>query len=147
MVFPAALTAVQPNSSQKAPSMASPACRTQRCERPSVCSKPTASEVIAGIHGVAIGGAFRRGNRWGDFGALAFLPSRIPSSARDHASGPFRRPAARRRSASLAAPLRGLGSSQKKFVSRGKRRRTNFFRAPPRKHALTLGAGPTRSLR
>ncbi len=56
------------------------------------------------------------------------------------ASGPNRRPAARRRSASLAAPLRGHGSSQKKFVNRGKRRRTNFFRAPPRKHSLALGS-------
>ena len=56
------------------------------------------------------------------------------------ASGPNRRPAARRRSASLAAPLRGLGSSQKKFVDARQMRRTNFFRAPPRKHSLALGS-------
>ena len=56
------------------------------------------------------------------------------------ASGPNRRPAARRRSASLAAPLRGLGSSRNKFEDRGKERRSNFFRAPPRKHSLALGS-------
>jgi single-strand DNA-binding protein len=56
------------------------------------------------------------------------------------ASGPNRRPAARRRSASLAAPLRGLGSSQNKFVNARQKRRTNFFRAPPRKHSLALGS-------
>ena len=54
--------------------------------------------------------------------------------------GTIRRPAARRRSASLAAPLRGLGSSPNKFVNRGKERRTNFSRAPPRKHSLALGS-------
>ena len=56
------------------------------------------------------------------------------------ASGPNRRPAARRRSASATPPLRGHGSSQKKFENRGKKRRTNFFRAPPRKHSLALGS-------
>ena len=56
------------------------------------------------------------------------------------ASGPNRRPAARRRSASLSAPLRGLGSSQNKFVNTRQMRRTNFFRAPPRKHSLALGS-------
>ena len=56
------------------------------------------------------------------------------------ASGPNRRPAARRRSASLAAPLRGLGSSRNKFESCGNERRSNFFRAPPRKHSLALGS-------
>ena len=56
------------------------------------------------------------------------------------ASGPNRRPAARRRSASLAAPLRGLGSSQNKFVNTRQMHRTNFFRAPPRKHSLALGS-------
>ena len=60
------------------------------------------------------------------------------------ASGPIRRPAARRRSASLSAPLRGLGSSQNKFANDSKRRRANFFRAPPRKQTSALGAGPTR---
>ena len=33
-----------------------------------------------------------------------------------------------------------LGSSQNKFVSTRQVRRTNFFRAPPRKHSLALGS-------
>lgn len=32
------------------------------------------------------------------------------------------------------------GSSQNKFVHRGKGRRTNFFRAPPGMHSLALGS-------
>jgi hypothetical protein len=54
--------------------------------------------------------------------------------------GAVRRPAARRRSASTASPLQGLGTSRNEFVSRGQDRRTNFFRAPPRKHSLALGS-------
>ena len=77
--------------------------------------------------------------QWGD------TVQRVPSASYPvlcsvTASGPNRRPAARRRSASATPPLRGLGSSQKKFVNRGKERRTNFFRAPPRKHSLALGS-------
>ena len=56
------------------------------------------------------------------------------------ASGPYRRPAARRRSALALPPFQGLGSSRKKFESRSKERCTNFFRAPPRKHSLALGS-------
>ena len=33
-----------------------------------------------------------------------------------------------------------LGTSQNKFESHGKERRSNFFRAPPRKHSLALGS-------
>ncbi len=72
------------------------------------------------------------------------LPPRIPSSARSHASGFFRRPAVRRRSASATPPLRGLGSSRSKFECRGKERRSNFIRAAPRRHPLDLGAEPSR---
>jgi hypothetical protein len=36
------------------------------------------------------------------------------------------------------------GASQNKFVNRGKHRRTNFFRVPPRKHSLALGSGAPR---
>ena len=76
---------------------------------------------------------------WGD--TVQWVPSAsYPVLCSVTASGPNRRPAARRRSASLAAPLRGHGSSQKNFVNRGKERRTNFFRAPPRKHSLALGS-------
>jgi hypothetical protein len=56
------------------------------------------------------------------------------------ASGPYRRPAARRRSALALPPFQGLGSSQNKFVITRQMRRTNFFRAPPRKHSLALGS-------
>jgi hypothetical protein len=56
------------------------------------------------------------------------------------ASGLNRRPAARRRSALASPPLQGLGSSQNKFVNARQLRRTNFFRAPPRKHSLALGS-------
>jgi hypothetical protein len=56
------------------------------------------------------------------------------------ASGPIRRPAARRRSALASPPFQGLGSSQNKFVNARQMHRTNFFRAPPRKHSLALGS-------
>ena len=140
MVFHAAHIAAQPNSSLNAPSMAAPACDAQHWQHASVCSMLSVLEDVAGSCGAAVGGAFRLRNRTGDLCSLGFLPSRIPSSARVHASGPNRRPAARRRSASTASPLRGLGSSRKKFESRGNERRSNFFRAPPRKHSLALGS-------
>ena len=54
--------------------------------------------------------------------------------------GAFPAPCGTWSSASRAAPLRGLGSSRNKFVNRGSERRTNFFRAPPRKHSLALGS-------
>jgi hypothetical protein len=51
-------------------------------------------------------------------------------------------------SASAAPSLRGLGSSQNKFVSRGRERHTNFFRAPPRKQTFgTWEPGPLARLR
>ncbi len=56
------------------------------------------------------------------------------------APGPNRRPAARRRSALALPPFQGLGSSQNKFVNARQMRRSNFFRAPPRKHSLALGS-------
>jgi hypothetical protein len=140
--FAAALTAALSNSSLRAPSLAFHACLTwlRGCSRPSLCG-PFAIEpspaVVVLLH---------LGKPAGDFGAVECLASRIPSSTRGHASGPIRRPSARRRSASTASPLQGLGSSRNKFEGRGKERRSNFFRAPPRKHSLALGAGPARSL-
>jgi single-strand DNA-binding protein len=136
MVFQAALAAARPNSSLKAPSVAFQACPTHRCG----CSKPSFRSPIASEKWAAVVAILHPGNQHGDFGALEFYPSRIPSSTRVHASGPNRRPAARRRSASTASPLRGLGSSQNKFEGRGNERRSNFFRAPPRKHSLALGS-------
>ena len=142
MVFQAALVAAYPNSSLKPHSMARPAWRT----RYSVGSK-LSSLKLSGIEiSAAVLSILDAGDRCGDLGALEFLPSRIPFSTRVHASGPNRRPAARRRSASLAAPLRGLGSSQNKFESRGKERHSNFFRARQESTPWHLGAGPTRSL-
>jgi hypothetical protein len=57
-----------------------------------------------------------------------------------HRFGVFPAPGGTRSSASHSAPLRDLGSSQNKFASHGKRRRANFFRAPPRKQTFGLGS-------
>ena len=65
-----------------------------------------------------------------------------------HCFGANPAPCGTRSSALPTAPVPGLGSSQNKFVSRGRERRTNFFRAPPRKQ--TFGAwepGPLARLR
>ena len=132
----AAKSAAQPNSFLKAPRSASVSCHPRK----EVCSNATFSGTIAARNETAVEANIRCRGTEDDLGASGSLPPRIPSSARGHASGPNRRPAARRRSASLAAPLRALGSSQKKFESRSKERCTNFFRAPPRKHSLALGS-------
>jgi hypothetical protein len=55
------------------------------------------------------------------------------------ATGSFRRPAALGLLLRILRPF-GLGSSQNKFASRGKKRRANFFRAPPRKQTFGLGS-------
>jgi hypothetical protein len=57
-----------------------------------------------------------------------------------HRFGVFPAPGSARSSASHSAPLRGLGSSQNKFANDGKKRRANFFRAPPRKQTFGLGS-------
>ena len=57
-----------------------------------------------------------------------------------HRFGVFPAPGGTRSSASPSAPLRGLGSSRNKSASHGKRRRANFFRAPPRKQTFDLGS-------
>jgi hypothetical protein len=65
-----------------------------------------------------------------------------------HSFGAFPAPGGTRSSASHLAPLRGLGSSQNKFANHGKRRRANFFRAPPRKQTFgTWEPGPLAWLR
>jgi hypothetical protein len=136
MYLHAAKTAAQTNSYLKAPGVAFPSLEARNCPR----GIPTFFEGLAALEKAAVEANFRRRDRENDFGASGSLPPRIPSSTRGHASGPNRRPAARRRSASTTSPLRGLGSSQKKFENRGKERRTNFVRAPPRKHSLALGS-------
>ena len=129
-------SAAQPNSSLKAPSVPFLSLRG----RNSVCPEPSSCRAVAARRKTAVESNFPWRDKENDFGASGSLPPRIPSSTRGHASGPNRRPAARRRSASHLAPLRGLGSSQNKFESCGKERRSNFFRAPPRKHSLALGS-------
>ena len=65
-----------------------------------------------------------------------------------HSFGAFPAPGGTRSSASRCAPLRGLGSSQNKFENHGKERRSNFFRAPPRKQTFgTWEPGPLAKLR
>ena len=65
-----------------------------------------------------------------------------------HSFGAFPAPGGFRSSASHSAPLRGLGSSHNKFANHGKRRRANFFRAPPRKQTFgTWEPGPLAKLR
>ena len=57
-----------------------------------------------------------------------------------HGFGVLPAPGGARSSASPSAPFRGLGSSQNKFADNGKKRRANFFRAPPRKQTFGLGS-------
>jgi hypothetical protein len=65
-----------------------------------------------------------------------------------HSFGAFPAPGGTRSSASHSAPLRRLGSSQNKFENHGKERRSNFFRAPPRKQTFgTWEPGPLAKLR
>ena len=65
-----------------------------------------------------------------------------------HSFGAFPAPGGTRSSASHSAPLRGLGSSRKKFENHGKERLSNFFRAPPRKQTFgTWEPGPLAKLR
>ena len=142
MVFQTAFAAAHPNSSSQAIGMAAPAYLTRYCE----CSKTPSLSLFAIERSAALVDILHAGNRLGDFGAWEFLPSHIPSSTRGHASCPFRRPSARRRSASTTSPLRGLGSSRNKFEGRGREHRSNFLRAPPRKRSLALGSRATRSL-
>jgi hypothetical protein len=136
MVFPTALVAARLNSSLNAPSSAVWVCHTGSW----LWSKPSAwSPVVRDIAVAAVGIVLHAGNLLGKSGALEFLPSRIPSSTRGHASWPFRRPAARRRSAFSGPPKTSLKGC-------GKDRRSNFSRAPPKKHSLALGSRAIRSL-
>jgi hypothetical protein len=143
MVFQAALAAAWPNSSLKAPSVAFQVRLTQRCG----CSEPPFRRLSAIKATAAVVVILHAEKQYGDFGALEFLPSRIPSSTRVHASGPNRRPAARRRSASTASPLRVSGPPRTSL-----RTATNYAAqtsSGPHQESTPwrLGAGPTRSLR
>jgi len=122
-------SAAQPNSSLKAPILPFLSLR----ERNSVCPEPSSRRAFAGRIAAVAKANYTCRDEENDFGALGSLPPRIPSSARGHASGPFRRPAVRRRSAFSDPP----GTSLK---SRGKKHRSNFFRAPAKKALLGLGS-------
>jgi len=87
----------------------------------------------------AITGGFRS-QRTDDNSALARVCRYVSRLILGHRYGVFSAPGGARSSASHSAPLRGLGSSQNKFASRGKKRRANFFRAPPRKQTFGLGS-------
>ena len=85
----------------------------------------------------------------GSMAGIAFIRVSPPNQSRScsvTASGPNRRPAARRRSASAAPPLQGLGSSQNKFVNAAKNAAQTS--SGPRQESTPwhLGAGPTRWL-
>ena len=72
--------------------------------------------------------------------ALACICRYVSRLMLGHRFGVLPAPGGTRSSASHSAPLRDLGSSRNKFASHGKRRRANFFRAPPRKQTFGLGS-------
>jgi len=57
-----------------------------------------------------------------------------------HCFGAFATPGGTRSSASLKAPLRGLGSAQNKFEYNGPERRSDFFRFPQESRPSALGS-------
>jgi hypothetical protein len=87
----------------------------------------------------AITASIRSQRTDGDF-ALARVCRYVSRLLLGHRFGVFPAPGGARSSASHSAPLRGLGSSQNKFANDGKKRRANFFRAPPRKQTFGLGS-------
>ncbi len=96
----AAESAAQPNSSLKAPGVASESCR----ERSGGCSVPSSDGVFAALRMAAVWANLRRLDAVGDSGASGSLPPRIPSSARGHASGLSAALRQARSSASRSAP-------------------------------------------
>jgi hypothetical protein len=82
MVFQAALVAARPNSSLKTPRTADPAWRTHHCG----CLKPSFPERRDVEIAATVVVLPHAGNLSGE-GIWEFLPSRIPSSVRVHASG------------------------------------------------------------
>jgi hypothetical protein len=88
-------------------------------------------------------------SRWADENfALERVCRYVSRLLLGHSFGAFPAPGGTRSSASHSASLRGLGSSQNKFANHGKRRRANFFRAPPRKQTSgTWEPGPLAWLR
>ena len=108
-------------------------------ERDGSSERPSFYGTQASSSELRFGRTFAAEKREGDFGpeGVCRFVSRFCTVT---ASGLIRRPAARRRSALASPPFQGLGSSQNKFVNARQVCRTNFFRAPPRKHSLALGS-------
>ena len=93
----------------------------------------------ADSNGTALAASFRSQCANDNF-ALARVRRYVSRLLLGHRFGAFPAPGGTRSSASRPAPLRGLGSSQNKFAISGKKRRANFFRAPPRKQTFGLGS-------
>ena len=131
----APISAAQPHLSLNAFSVPFLSCE----ERNGSGERPSFEGTLASSYEVRFGRTSVAEKRESDFGPEGFIRfvSRLCTVT---ASGPIRRPAARRRSALASPPFQGLGSSQNKFVNARQMRRTNFFRAPPRKHSLALGS-------
>jgi len=103
--------------------------------------------VISDAKGLAAVAGFSRGDADEGF-ALECVCRYVSRFLLGHSFGAFPAPGGTRSSASHSAPLRGLGSSQNKFVNHGKERLSNFFRAPPRKQTFgTWEPGPLAKLR
>ena len=100
MAHQVANIAAQPSPSQKAPSVPIPSFGRSNEYR----STPSSGEAITRGEWAAVWTTHCRREGEADFDALRVLSPRIPSSTRDHASGPIRRPAARRSSASASPP-------------------------------------------
>jgi hypothetical protein len=100
MSHQAANSAAQSNSSPNTPGVLIPSFGRHNQHR----SMPSSGEALNRRESAAVGTNFYSREGKSDFGALRVLPPRIPSSTRDHASGPIRRPAARRSSASASPP-------------------------------------------
>ena len=101
--------------------------------------RPSFHGTLASSDELRLGRTSAAEKRESDFGPVGVFRS-VSRLCTVTASGPIRRPAARRRSALASPPFQGLGSSQNKFVTARQISRTNFFRAPPRKHSLALGS-------
>jgi hypothetical protein len=127
--------AAQPHLSQNAFSVPS----LSHEERKGSGDRPSFHGTLASSDELRLGRTSTAEKRESDFGPVGVFRS-VSRLCTVTASGPIRRPAARRRSALASPPFRGLGSSQNKFVNARQIRRTNFFRAPPRKHSLALGS-------
>ena len=99
-------------------------------------------------NGTVIAANFRSQSADENF-ALARVYRYVSRLLLGHSFGVYPAPGGTRSSASHCAPLRGHGSSQNKFDNcHGKERRSNFFRAPPRKQTFgTWEPGPLARLR